>query len=192
MLMKRLILIMVISVFCIVPALAQAEGTGEACITSCEGLPNGDYQSCNGCTIYATCSNEILYDGRPCAPATPPLVWDDNLKRCDYDSETCSESTFDDSDNDGVSDERDECANSDLSTFVVIDGCGSGVENYSWDTGCTLSDLITNCAADAINHGQFVSCVSGITNGLKKYKMISGVEKGAIQDCAANAQIPAP
>ena len=61
-------------------------GTGN-CVSSCEGVPNGDYQSCLGCNVYATCSNEILYDNRPC-PAD--LVWDDNKKRCEYTSTTCS------------------------------------------------------------------------------------------------------
>ena len=56
------------------------------CITSCTGLPNGDYQSCLGCHVYASCSNGVMYDGRPC-PAG--LVWDDNVKRCEWTSTTC-------------------------------------------------------------------------------------------------------
>ena len=51
-------------------------------------MPDGDYQSCQGCHVYATCSNEILYDNRPC-PAD--LVWDDNAKRCEWISTTCSD-----------------------------------------------------------------------------------------------------
>ena len=56
------------------------------CVISCTGLPNGDYQSCQGCNVYATCSNSILYDNRPC-PAD--LVWDDDRKRCELTSTTC-------------------------------------------------------------------------------------------------------
>lgn len=67
-------------------------GTGPVCVTSCEGRKDGDYQSCRGCNVYATCANGILYDERQCtpsAPGAPPLVWDDTLKRCEYNSETC-------------------------------------------------------------------------------------------------------
>jgi hypothetical protein len=40
------------------------------------------------------------------------------------------------------------------------------------------------------NHGQFVSCVSHMTNDLKKAGTITGQQKGAIQSCAAQADIP--
>lgn len=59
---------------------------GENCITTCQGMADGDYQSCQGCMYYATCSNGILYDERPCPS---DLVWDDNLKRCEWTSDTC-------------------------------------------------------------------------------------------------------
>ncbi len=57
------------------------------CITDCEGLPDGDYQSCRGCHIYASCVSGILYDYRPCNPLG--LQWDDNTKRCEVESTTC-------------------------------------------------------------------------------------------------------
>lgn len=60
------------------------------CVSTCEGLKNGDYQSCKSCIVYATCSNGRLYDGRPCPAA---LVWDDKLKRCEYSSSTCPTAT---------------------------------------------------------------------------------------------------
>ena len=64
--------------------------TGSRCITSCAGLPYGDYQSCQGCNVYASCDAAgNLIDNRPCAANNgPPLVWDDNLKRCEYTSAT--------------------------------------------------------------------------------------------------------
>ena len=46
------------------------------------------------------------------------------------------------------------------------------------------------CADDANNHGQFVSCVAQLTNFLKQQGIITGQEKGAIQSCAAQADIP--
>ena len=94
-----------------------------------------------------------------------------------------------DSDGDGVPDDEDACLDSTLSTSVVIDNCDSGVGNQLFDDGCTITDLIAECAKGASNHGQFVSCVSHLTNDLKKAGAITGQQKGAIQSCAAQADI---
>jgi hypothetical protein len=84
----------------------------------------------------------------------------------------------------------DECSNSDLSATVIIDGCNTGVPNTLFPRGCTISDLIAACAEGASNHGHFVSCISHLTNDLKKAGTITGPQKGAIQSCAAQANIP--
>jgi hypothetical protein len=73
---------------------------------------------------------------------------------------------------------------------VVIDGHGSEVPNTVFSSGRTISDLIAACAEDARNHGQFVSCVSHMTNDLKKAGTITGQQKDAIQSCAGQADIP--
>ena len=85
---------------------------------------------------------------------------------------------------------EDDCPNSDLSATVAIDGCNSGVPNTLFPTGCTISDVIAACADGASNHGHFVSCVSHLTNNLKNAGTITGPQKGAIQSCAAQANIP--
>jgi hypothetical protein len=96
-----------------------------------------------------------------------------------------------DHDGDGIADNEDECPDSDLSATVVIDGCDSGVPNTVFPSGCTIPDLMaTTCAAGPSNHGQFVSCVSHLTNHLKKAGTITGQQKGAIQSCSAHANIP--
>lgn len=98
-----------------------------------------------------------------------------------------------DSDGDTIPDKDDACPDSDLSPTVVIDGCDSGVANalsVLGATGCTITDLVDECAADAANHGEFVSCVAHLTNDLKDVGVIRGKEKGAIQSCAAKADIP--
>jgi hypothetical protein len=95
-----------------------------------------------------------------------------------------------DTDGDGIPDDEDGCPDSDLTDNVVIDGCDSGVENVLLDDGCTISDLIWQCAEDTKNHGQFNSAVSQILNDLKKDGTISGEEKEEIQICAAGADIP--
>jgi hypothetical protein len=95
-----------------------------------------------------------------------------------------------DSDGDGVPDEEDCQPASDLSATVVIGGCDSGVANVLFENGCTISDRIAECVAGAKNHGQFVRCVAQLTNGLEQEGIISGQGKGAIQSCAAQADIP--
>ena len=77
----------------------------------------------------------------------------------------------------------------DLSPTVVIDGCDSEVTNILLPKGYSLSDEIAMCAASAGNHGQFVSCVSHMTNDLRNDGIITGKEKGAILSCAAQANI---
>lgn len=71
------------------------EGTGTLpvgqCVTTCEGLRNGDYQSCHGCTVFAKCNMGTLWDNLPCAYAgdgVDPLQWDDRLKACVYNGES--------------------------------------------------------------------------------------------------------
>jgi len=95
---------------------------------------------------------------------------------------------FADKDLDGVADGGDCEASSNFSPTIIIGGEDTGVANMLFSTGCTTSDLIAHIAADAKNHGQFVSGVSHLTNDLKQQGLISGAEKGAIQSAAAHAK----
>src|SRR5688572_32527855 len=72
----------------------------------------------------------------------------------------------------------------------VLDGCDSEVPNIVLPGGATISDLITECAAGANSHGQFVSCVSHATANLMKAGTITGKQRSEIQRCAAQADIP--
>ncbi len=72
---------------------------------------------------------------------------------------------------------------------IVIDGCDTGVEDRQYN-GSPISALIEGCASGAANHGAYVSCVAELTNQLKKAGTISGQEKGAIQSCAGQANLP--
>lgn len=94
-----------------------------------------------------------------------------------------------DTDLDGVTDDLDQCDASDLNPTVVIGTCDSGVANPLFSTGCTVADLVAACASGAKNHGKYVSCVSRVSNTLKKSHVISGRDKGAIQRCAAGSDI---
>jgi hypothetical protein len=95
-----------------------------------------------------------------------------------------------DSDGDGLADEEDACPNSVMSDTVSIDDCDSGVKNIWFGIGCTISDVVVQCAAEAANHGQFVNCVSVLTDFIKEQALITGREKGNIERCAARANMP--
>ncbi len=95
-----------------------------------------------------------------------------------------------DTDGDGINDDVDQCTDSNVDTTVVISNCDAGVSNELLDNGCTMNDLIAQCASGAKNHGKFVSCVAKLTNHWKQLKLISGKEKGSIQRCAAKSNIP--
>lgn len=95
-----------------------------------------------------------------------------------------------DTDGDGIPDDENACPNSDLSGTVIIDGWDTGVDNLLLSGGCTISDLISECADEADNHGESISAVSDKTNILKEEGIISGKEKGMLQKGAANATIP--
>jgi len=88
------------------------------------------------------------------------------------------------------SDDEGNCPDSNLEATITIGECDSGVENQPLGNGCTMSDLIAQCAESADNHGKFVRCVSHLTNDWKKEGLIRGKEKGAIQRCAARSDIP--
>lgn len=72
---------------------------------------------------------------------------------------------------------------------IVIDGCDTDVDDRVHN-GRYISVWIDECAVAAKNHGKFVSCVAKLSNELKKAGVITGKEKGAIQSCAAHADIP--
>lgn len=75
------------------------------------------------------------------------------------------------------------------SCTIVIDGCDTGVPDQEV-SGVSMTELIYNCAETAANHGQFVSCVTQLTNAWKAAGLISNSEKAAIVSCAAQSDLP--
>ena len=61
------------------------------CKSSCSGVEDGKYQSCEGCTEYVVCKQEVL-ERKICFKKR---TWDDNLKKCQKEniakSSTCPE-----------------------------------------------------------------------------------------------------
>lgn len=93
--------------------------------------------------------------------------------------------TFPDADSDGVVDDEDCNPNSDTNTTIIIGGIDTGVANHLFANGCTMSDLLSDLAEGATNHGDYVSAVSALTNQWKAEGLISGAQKGSIQSAAA-------
>lgn len=67
---------------------------------------------------------------------------------------------------------------------LKIGSCDTGVPS-TLANGAMLHALVDACAADAKNRGQFVSCVSNLTNNAKSEGLLTGRQKGAIESCAA-------
>ncbi|KAL4229101.1 hypothetical protein ACF0H5_012140 [Mactra antiquata] len=74
--------------FVLHPSMAFPHERPSFCVTSCAGLPDGNYHSCKGCYYFATCSKGVLFDGRKCA-AFGAVWWNDYRKRCDFSSPSC-------------------------------------------------------------------------------------------------------
>jgi len=93
--------------------------------------------------------------------------------------------TFPDADADGFADDEDCNANSDTRATIFIGSIDTGVPNHLFETGCTSSDLITELAAGATNHGGFVSSVAHLTNQWVADGLVTGKQKGDVQSAAA-------
>lgn len=93
--------------------------------------------------------------------------------------------TFPDADSDGFADDEDCNPNSDTAATIVIGGIDTGVPNQLFGNGCTMSDLLSDLAEGAANHGAYVSAVSDLTNQWKSEGLITGAQKGKIQSAAA-------
>jgi hypothetical protein len=156
--------------------IAPAETEGDPpVVTLCDGAVLDVEGSCDPMRIPGDYPNGI-YPVSSCSEGDPPPPLELELV------------IRTDTDGDGLFDEEDSCPKSNLTETVVIDQCDSGVANKLFEDGCTISDRIAACGNEAENHGEFVSCVTHFTNGLKP-QVLSGTQKGAIQSCAAQSSI---
>jgi hypothetical protein len=76
-------------------------------------------------------------------------------------------------------------------TVITIQGCITGVPDRPLlDGSSTLALGLNACAqADPKNHGAYDNCVAAITNTWVSQGLITGIQKGAIQSCAARSTI---
>jgi hypothetical protein len=108
----------------------------------------------------------------------------------DYDGDGSADPCDSDDDNDGLPDASDAFPRGSLLSTVSIAGCNTSVPNHVLANGASFNDLIAQCAANAKNHGDFVSCVTALTNEWKSVGLITGAQKGAIMGCASAAATP--
>lgn len=86
-------------------------------------------------------------------------------------------------DNDGISDEVDECFESNFETTIIINGCDTEVQNQLFNNGCTMSDLIAACDANKTTRFGFLKCVNYLSQQWKAFG-IGIKEKWAMLRCA--------
>src|SRR5579871_3593560 len=92
---------------------------------------------------------------------------------------------FPDEDNDGVSDDADQCHGTDLTAAtVVIGGRDSGVPNPLFSTGCTIKDLVNQCAAANPKDSDFRKCTNDLTKDLRAAGIIDEKQRDAIKKAA--------
>ncbi len=113
-----------------------------------------------------------------------------NADQLDYDDDGLGDACDSDDDGDGVLDGSDPFPMSNQDSTVIIDGCESGVAKFDLGDGSNFNDRIAECAVNAGNHGQLVSCVAHLSTDWKKDGLITGKQKGKIVACAAQSSLP--
>ena len=97
-----------------------------------------------------------------------------------------------DADDDGVPDDEDNCADTDLRPTVAIGDCDSGVPNTLDAHGCSLADLVVEQVHAAItgttNHGKFVSEITKSLQSMVDDGLISPADKAALMDCMGSSE----
>lgn len=93
-----------------------------------------------------------------------------------------------DTDGDGFNDDVDACVESDLTATVIVGDNNTKVGNTLLGNGCTITDMINAIRADESNHGQRVSGVADFLNAIRDEGVITGKQRGAIQNATARAK----
>lgn len=72
---------------------------------------------------------------------------------------------------------------------VVIQACDTGVQDRMGSATLSVQQLISEYAAAATSHDEFMANVAALTNDLKKADVITNEEKSSIRTCAAQSTI---
>lgn len=166
-------------------------------VDNCPSVSNPDQADSDGNGIGDACEGstaDLDGDGIPDNIDNCPADANPDQLDSDQDGEgdlcdLCPNDAENDADGDGFCADFDLCPDSNIDSEVSIGSCNTGVANLIIG-GCSIIDSINECSDTARNHGQFVSCIAHMTNQLKGNSLISGREKGEIQSCAAQANLP--
>lgn len=90
-----------------------------------------------------------------------------------------------DSDGDGVPDDEDACADSDISAEIFIEDCHTDIENQVTHKGCTMADQLSKCDPKSKTRGQFVRCVGSLARDWLSDDLITRRERVRLVSCAA-------
>ncbi len=75
-----------------------------------------------------------------------------------------------------------------LPATILVAGRDTGIPNFIYQ-GNLVTQHLDHCAIGVKNHGQYVSCVTKLTNKLKKAGLLTGQQKGLIVSYAAQSNI---
>jgi bacillolysin len=78
----------------------------------------------------------------------------------------------------------------DFSATVKIGSCNPAISNTELPTGCTITDLLRECAENAPAHDIYTGCVGQVATSLKQAGVITNKQKTALIQCATIANIP--
>jgi hypothetical protein len=134
------------------------------------------------CTIPGNNTSECGTGGF-CSMNQEDVDFDNVGDACDY----CDGPGGYDIDGDEFCDGEDSCPESKLESTVILVDCDTGVYNTLFDDGCTMTDMIYNCAEMENDYDAYMDCVSIITQAWKNSRTITGKEKGAIKTCAVES-----
>jgi hypothetical protein len=155
---------------------------------NCPFTYNPNQDDADGDSQGDVCDGDI--DGDGVLNANDNCSLSPNSDQADLDHDGLGNVCDADIDGDGVPNGNDNCPTTLSMPKVVVGYCNSGVTNLLLASGCTITDKIDECALSVTNHGDFVNCVAHLLNNLKNGGTITGQQKGAIQNCAAQANIP--
>lgn len=89
-----------------------------------------------------------------------------------------------DDDGDGVANEDDGCANSDMSAEIVFGDCQTGIENQMAHKGCMMADQLVECEGEGPPRRKFVRCVLRLTGDWRSDGLITRQERAKLIACA--------
>ena len=124
-------------------------------------------------------------------------AWDNFIGNADcftigFDGESVTydfEAQLPDEDDDGVPDVDDHCPGSDLRPKVDTGGGPTSINNTVDDHGCSIQDLVNQCAANPKNHGQYVKCVGELADDLYRQGVITQRQRQEMKNGAAKSSV---